>query len=108
MRLPYRQASPQAAREPNAERELVDAIVDAYVYWREAALAAEHAYRRWDSAAECDRPLAFRVYNTALDREEWAAECYACAIADYLAARRNPLARLRLARMSRKRPRRDR
>jgi len=85
--LRLRRDRPERTRS-DAERELVDAFVDAYVDWREEAAAAEHAYRGWHEAAEADKPLAFRAYATALDREEYAADRYAAAIADLRWARR--------------------
>ncbi len=65
--------------EADIQRLLVDALLDAYVDWREDAAAAELAYRRWNEANKAE---AFVAYATALDREEDAANRYRAAIAD--------------------------
>ncbi len=85
--LRLRRDRPQRSRSER-ERELIDALVDAYVDWREEAAATELAYRAWGDAAGADKALAFAAYLTALDREEYAADCYATAVADYRWARR--------------------
>jgi hypothetical protein len=71
-----------------SERALVDALVDAYAAWREEAAAVERTYREWVAAAEGDNALAFTAYQTALDREEYAADRYAATVADFRCARR--------------------
>ncbi len=57
--------------------ELVDALVDAYVEWREECLALAQAYQRWSSGSAADRDLAFAAYRAALDREQQASSIYA-------------------------------
>jgi hypothetical protein len=105
-----RHPDPDLYRDPRArdassiKAELVDAIIDSYVDWREEAAAVEAAYRRWDRAAQCDRPLAFAAYRTALDQEERAAEHHAQAIADYLRDR-SPFRWARAKRLRRRRGR---
>ena len=54
----------------------VDAVVDAYVDWRQECITVWEAYQRWRGAARDDGALAFRAYLAALDREERAAEVY--------------------------------
>jgi hypothetical protein len=56
--------------------ELVDAIMDGYVSWREASAAAAAEYRRWTRASPRERAGAFDGYRAALDREERAAAEY--------------------------------
>jgi hypothetical protein len=56
--------------------DLIDAVMDGYVSWREESVAVEDAYRRWRQAAPEERAIAFDDYSTALDREEHAASEY--------------------------------
>jgi hypothetical protein len=55
---------------------LVDALIDAYVSWREESSAVAMAYEYWSIAARADRRLAYSGYVAALDREEKAATMY--------------------------------
>jgi hypothetical protein len=55
---------------------LVDAVLDAYIAWREETAAVEAAYRKWLGAGREERALAFAAYSAALDREEYAAAEY--------------------------------
>lgn len=59
-----------------AHRQLVDAVVDGYVTWREESFALDGAYRRWKQAPRPEQPDAFDQYLWALDREERAASEY--------------------------------
>ncbi|HUE26194.1 MAG TPA: hypothetical protein VMP89_05425 [Solirubrobacteraceae bacterium] len=59
-----------------AQRQLVDAVIDGYVTWREQTLALDGAYRRWKHASRPDQTAAFDEYVFALDREEEAASAY--------------------------------
>jgi hypothetical protein len=64
-------------RSPVApSRQLVDAVMDCYVSWREASAAVATAYHAWDRAAPDQRAVAFHGYRIALDREERAADDY--------------------------------
>ena len=56
--------------------EMVDAVIDGYVAWREQSAAAGDAYRRWAKATQAEQATAFAAYVAALDREEWAAARY--------------------------------
>jgi hypothetical protein len=56
--------------------QLVDALMDMYVMWREACAAVDVAYRRWSRAQPAERALAFDEYVAALNREERAAREY--------------------------------
>jgi len=56
--------------------ELIDAVMERYVAWREHSVAVEAAYRRWSFAAREDREMAFDDYAIALNREERAADEY--------------------------------
>jgi hypothetical protein len=64
--------SPTAA--PNSE--LIDAVMDAYIEWREESAAVAAAYRTWNNAPAHERTLAYDNYVAALDREELAAYVY--------------------------------
>ena len=62
------------------QSEVVDAAIDAYVHWRDAAADTCEAYDGWSSANRADRMLAACAYSAALDREETAANRYAIAM----------------------------
>jgi hypothetical protein len=55
---------------------LVDALIDAYVSWREECAAVMHAYDAWASGGREDSTLLFSAYVAALDREEHGAAVY--------------------------------
>ena len=61
---------------PATSSELIDAVMDAYVSWREQCAAVEVSYRIWSSAAPDQRTCGYRDYTAALDREELAANEY--------------------------------
>jgi hypothetical protein len=61
------------------ETRLVDAMIGAYVEWREACRLVDHAYRSWASATG-PRAQAFSRYASALDAEQSAAEAYASLV----------------------------
>lgn len=56
--------------------DLIDAVMDGYVSWREESAAVESAYRNWRQAAPNDEAILFDDYIAALDREEHAASEY--------------------------------
>jgi hypothetical protein len=56
--------------------ELIDAVMDGYVTWREESAAVRTAYDNWRRAAADTRAVAFEDYSAALDREEHAASEY--------------------------------
>jgi hypothetical protein len=51
--------------------------MDSYLDWRDECAAVSDAYRRWADASEVDATLAWRAYEAALDREEYASALYA-------------------------------
>jgi hypothetical protein len=59
-----------------AEKQLVDEVMDAYVDWREECALVWAAYERWASAPKVDTARAFSAYRAALDREESASHAY--------------------------------
>ena len=63
-----------SAGEPSPE--IVDAVIDGYVAWREQSAVVAVAYERWSCAEPADREWAYADYSAALDREEWAAARY--------------------------------
>jgi hypothetical protein len=66
-----------ARRSPFAPgRQIVDAVMDGYVSWREANAQADGAYMDWNRAPSDLRAVAFDRYQAALDREERAADDY--------------------------------
>jgi hypothetical protein len=62
---------------PPIRPELINDMVDAYVDWREEAVALRDAYERWSSGSDPERGLAFAAYRAALDREQQASFVYA-------------------------------
>jgi hypothetical protein len=56
--------------------ELIDAVMDVYVTWRERCAAVEMSYRIWSCAVPEESALAYNGYTAALDREELAADEY--------------------------------
>ena len=78
--------SPIAQREPcdarsgrrTASDQLVDAMLDVYVHWREECLAVASAYESWAGAEwrSSAKALAFDAYVAALERESLAAASY--------------------------------
>jgi hypothetical protein len=69
--------SPTAA--PSSE--LIDAVMDAYIEWREENAEVTAAYRTWNNAPAHERTLCHDNYVAALDREELAANVYMRLIA---------------------------
>jgi hypothetical protein len=62
--------------KPPPSRQLVDALMDRYVAWREESVAVDAAYASWRRAPSGDRAMLFAAYLAALDREERAADDY--------------------------------
>src|SRR5918996_3571835 len=56
--------------------ELIDALMEAYVEWREECATLRRAYERWLSFPTWERELAFAAYTAALDREQQASIVY--------------------------------
>jgi hypothetical protein len=54
----------------------MDAVIDAYVVWREACGHVQIAYERWTGREPCDRSFAFAAYLAALEHEEDTARLY--------------------------------
>ncbi len=61
---------------PTKPAQLVDAVVERYVTWREQNIAVDTAYANWTRAPTSDRQTTFAAYLAALDREEHAAAAY--------------------------------
>jgi hypothetical protein len=79
--------------------ELVDALMEAYVDWREECLALRYAYERWSNVTLDERNVAFAAYRAALDREEQASSVYAertHLVVEELESSRKLLRRLRI------------
>jgi hypothetical protein len=80
----------------NGPREVVrsvDAMIEAYVDWREEQSTVWTAYRRWSGARAAEAGLAFAAYQAALDRERQAADAYARSthrVTDLVRTRRRP------------------
>lgn len=56
--------------------DIIDAVMDGYVTWREESAAVEAAYHTWHRAPADHRTVAVDAYFAALDREEQAASEY--------------------------------
>jgi hypothetical protein len=57
-------------------QELIDAVMDAYITWREQSAGVDASYRAWGSCPTQQRATAYAEYVAALDREEESAEEY--------------------------------
>jgi hypothetical protein len=67
-------------RSRSAPDRLVDDVIERYVDWREAAVAADLAYGAWAQAPAAEGAGLFDAYCAALDHEEAAARLYRLAI----------------------------
>ena len=67
-------------RTRGARLELLDALMDSYLHWRDESRAVAESYRNWRSAPGRGRDVAFDKYLAALDREEHAACGYRRAV----------------------------
>jgi hypothetical protein len=70
-------ASPKPNTLGSERPRLVQAVMDAYLRWRDECDELSVAYGRWSVAEGADAALAFEDYSAALDREERVAETYA-------------------------------
>jgi hypothetical protein len=77
-------------RARERDTRLGDALVDAYVEWREESFAVQFAYEQWREASMDERATAYAAYNDALDREEQASDIYAALIRQATAAAPQP------------------
>ncbi|MEA2210983.1 MAG: hypothetical protein QOF83_931 [Solirubrobacteraceae bacterium] len=69
--------SPQSRVDQGGVRlDLLDAVFDSYLEWRDESRAVAESYRCWQTSARADREDAFARYVAALDREEHAARDY--------------------------------
>lgn len=59
------------------QRNTVQMAVDAYVAWRQECVAVRVTYLTWRRAGAADTADAFDAYESALCREEAAADVYA-------------------------------
>jgi hypothetical protein len=66
--------------------QLVDALMESYVAWREQTAAVNKTYTSFSRAAPEQRAAAFDDYLAALDREEDAAWRYGRMVAQVKAA----------------------
>jgi hypothetical protein len=64
---------------PDETLDLIDAMLDSELAWRESVGAVGGAYRTWCAASDHDRGLSFSCYVAALDQEEAAAAAFAAS-----------------------------
>jgi hypothetical protein len=64
------------------EKRRGDALVDAYIRWRQACGAVRAAYAAWNLAPAANHEHAFHHYVAALDDEDDAAFEYAERLAE--------------------------
>lgn len=62
--------------------ELVTALAESYLEWRECEMVVELAYEDWCASASA---FAYRLYCLALDQEERAALIYAALVSEIAA-----------------------
>jgi hypothetical protein len=77
------------ATNEEANSQLVDEAIDAYVEWQEERAHVWDAYARWESAENGDASIAFWAYRAALDREERASCVYAARVSHITVAARD-------------------
>jgi hypothetical protein len=87
------------ARTP--PEQSIDAMIEAYVDWREESGGVRSAYDRWSAASPQQALLSFAAYQAALDREAQAAVRYA-ALSKRVADRTGREARSRRRRLGRR------
>ena len=58
-------------------RNKFDELLERYIDWRNECEHVDVAYRDWCGAGPDERPLAFAVYEAALEREKAACDGYA-------------------------------
>jgi hypothetical protein len=80
--------SRQRSSQTGPSAQLVDAVMESYVSWREQNMAVETAYANWTRAAASERQDTFAAYLAALDREEHAAAAYERILAQASATHR--------------------
>lgn len=68
---------PNCAASRRTREAAADALVHAYVAWREACARVRTAYDRCDGCHPRERELAYAAHRAALDCEEHAAGVYA-------------------------------
>ena len=68
---------PSCAASRRTREAAADALVDAYVAWREACARVRTAYASSDGCHPRERELAYAAHQAALDCEEHAARVYA-------------------------------
>ena len=66
----------RTSRRAEASTRLVDAVMDAYVTWREESATVAATYQSWSSGTREGRARAYEAYVSAVDREEHAAAAY--------------------------------
>jgi hypothetical protein len=64
-------------RRAARQRQLRHAAALAHGQWRDECAAVRSTYRRWAGSPSGQKPVSFRAYTAALDREERAADRYA-------------------------------
>jgi hypothetical protein len=80
--------SPKRTSTTKPVTQLVDAVMECYLTWREQNISVDTAYTNWTRAPAADRESTFAVYLDALDREEQAAAAYERLLAQTSAALR--------------------
>jgi hypothetical protein len=70
----------RAPRTHAARLDLLDALMDSHLHWRDECRAVAESYRNWRFAPGPRRDGAFAEYLAALDREEHAACGYRRAV----------------------------
>ena len=66
----------EQSRGASTRTQIVDAVIDGYVTWREESFRVTVAYEKWSCAPRDGRANAFEAYVAALDREQDAACAY--------------------------------
>lgn len=83
----------RAPRTHTARVELLEALMESYLHWRDESRGVAESYRNWRFASPPDRDVAFDKYVAALDREEHAACGYRRVVEQTQAAQTGPESR---------------
>ena len=76
LRKSVRSEGPRPESSELLAPQVVDALVEGYVAWREESASASESYKSFSRASGRDRSAAYAAYLAALDREEAAARGY--------------------------------
>ena len=66
----------RSSQSATTRTQLIDAVMECYVTWREECAAVAVTYQAWRRSSADERDSTFNAYVAALEREEHAAARY--------------------------------